>query len=109
MKKSLMLIGHPQIPGAVLCHGKNRSAGKRAQRYKAPILQIAKATKRGNPNPSMGILEHRLWDIVDVPAGAATANAINLDFAIFPSIQAAAGAEPDASVLVSQNSVDHII
>src|SRR6476660_1196083 len=94
-----MLVGDPQVPGAILSDGGHHAARKLTQRNKAIILQVAQGVRRGNPDSLAIVLKERLrWIAIQFTVSIA----IDRNSPVTPPIQTISRGQPNASVFSCQ-------
>src|SRR5215470_13613120 len=92
-KKTAFLVGNPQVSRLVLRDAKHGTAGNAAYGSKSVILEVSDPGIRGYPDLPAIILKQRIrGESIEFPG--------NCDLPVIPSVQAAIGAEPNASIPV---------
>src|SRR5271165_4232041 len=82
MKKTVILIADPKIPGTVPGDGMYHSTGQSTYRSKPAILKAGNPTMCGHPNPTAIVLKERLDSII----GQSTSFTVNRNLPVIPSV-----------------------
>src|SRR6516162_7873002 len=99
-KKTAFLVGNPQVSRLVLRDAMHGTTGNAAYGSKSVILEVSDPCIRGYPDLPAIILKQRIrGESIEFPVSfhAGTGNS---DLPVIPSVQAAIGAEPNASIPV---------
>src|SRR5262250_1432367 len=100
-KKTAILICNPQVSSPVLRDAKHGTPGNAAYDSKSVILEVSDPGIRGYPDLPSIILKQRIrGQSVEFPVSFHAAGTGNRDLPVIPSVQAAIGAEPNASIPV---------
>jgi hypothetical protein len=106
-KKTAFLVGNPQVSRLILRDAKHGTAGNAAYGSKSVILEVSDLDIRGYPDLPAIILKQRIWgESIEFPVSFHAVGTGNRDLTVIPSVQAAIGAEPNASIPVRQNRSD---
>src|SRR5215470_19733125 len=100
-KKTAFLVGYPQVSRLVLRNAMHGTTGNAAYGSKSIILEVSDPGIRGYPHLPAIILKQRIrGQSVEFPVSFHAAGTGNRDLPVIPSVQAAIGAEPNASIPV---------
>src|SRR5215471_1301646 len=100
-KKAVFLVGNPQVSRLVLRYAMPATTENTAYGSKSVILEVSDPSIRGYPDLPAIILKQRIrGESIEFPVSFHAAGTGNRDLAVIPSVQAAIGAEPNASISV---------
>src|SRR5215467_2282130 len=100
-KETGVLVGNPQVSRLVLCDAMHGTTGNAAYGSKSVILDVSDPGSRGYPDLSAIILKQRIrGKSIEFPGSLHAAGTGNRDLSVIPSVQAAIGGEPNASIPV---------
>src|SRR5215469_4344769 len=106
-KKTAFLVGNPQVSCLVLRDAMHGTTGNAAYGSKSVLLEGSDPRIRGNPDlPAITLKQRIRGESIEFPVSFHAAGTGNRDLPVIPSVQAAIGAEPNASISVRQNSSD---
>src|SRR5215469_14820475 len=106
-KKAASLVRNPQVSGLVLRDAMHGTTGDASYRNKLVILEVSDPGIRRYPDLPTIILKQRIrGESIEFPVSFHTAGTGNRDLPVIPPVQAAIGAEPNASIPVRQNRSD---